>query len=88
MPSSCNDVSYISNKFLKRSQNLPLKFGYSHFSVSSSTSLTASWLAILVSAESSRTILSIDRSELRFESSTGDKKGITLKSNKNFAAFL
>ena len=40
-----------------------------------------------MSAESSWTILSIDRSELRFESSTGDKKGITLKSNKNFAAF-
>ena len=88
MPSSCNDVSYISNKFLKTSQNLPLKFGYFHFSVSSSTSLTASLLAILVSAESSRTILSIDRSEPRFESSTGDKIGITLKSNKNFAAFL
>ena len=45
-----------------------------HFSVSSGTFLTASWLAIFVSAESSRTIISIDRSKPRFESHTGVKK--------------
>ena len=78
---------HVSNKFLKTSQNLPLKFGYFHFSVSSNTLLTASWLAILVLTKSSETILSIDRSEPRFESQTGGKIRITLKSNKNFNIF-
>ena len=40
-----------------------------------------------MSAESNRTILSIDRSEPRFESHTGGKIRITLKNNKNFDAF-
>ena len=74
---------HVSNKYLKKSQNLPLKFGYFHFAVSSNTFLTASWLAIFVSAESSLTVLSIDRSEPRFESYTGGKIRITLKNNKN-----
>ena len=78
---------HVSNKFLKTSYNLPLNFGYFHFSVSSSTLLKASWLAILVPAESSRTIRSIDKSEPRFENHTGGKIRITLKNNKNFDAF-
>ena len=66
-------VYHVSNRFLKKTQNLPLKFGYFHFSVSSSTFMTASWLPIFVLPEPSRTILSIDRSEPRFKSHTGGK---------------
>ena len=68
-------VYHVSNRFLKKKKkkNLPLNFGYFHFSVSSSTFLTESWLPIFVSAEPSRTILSVDRSEPRFESRTGGK---------------
>ena len=47
--------------FWKKKKKLPLKFGYFHFSVSSNTFLTASWLSIFVSGEPSRTILSIKR---------------------------
>ena len=85
----CNDCNYVScfQQISKKSLNLPLKFGSFHFSVSSSTLLTASWLTIFVSAESSWTILSIDRSEPRFESHTGGKIRITLKYNKNFNGF-
>ena len=54
-------VYHVSNK--KLIGNLPLKF---IFTVSSRT-LTAFWLLIFVSAKLSRTILSIDRSEPRFE---------------------
>ena len=42
---------------------------------------------ILVSAESSRTILLIDRPEPRFKSHTGGKIRTTLKNNKNFDIF-
>ena len=42
---------------------------------------------ILLSAESSRTISLIDRSELRFKSHTGGKIRTTLKNNKNFDIF-
>ena len=55
--------------------------------MSSSTLLTASWLAVFVSAEYSRTVLLIDRSEQRFDGSTGGKIRITLKNNKNIAVF-
>ena len=44
-----------------------------HFSVIFSTFLAASWLSIFVSAEPSGTIISIDRSEPRFEGHTGGK---------------
>ena len=54
--------------------------------MSSSTLLTASWLAIFVSVESSQTSLLIDRSEPRFETHAGGKIRITLK-NKNFGIF-
>ena len=54
-------------------KNLPLKFGYFHFSV------TASWLPSFVSAEPSRTILLIDRSEPRFKNHTKGKIRKTLK---------
>ena len=81
MPSDCNDVSCFQQ--ISKKQNLPLKFGYFHFPMSSSTFLAASWLRIFVSAESSRTILSIDRPEPRFESHTGGKIRKTLKNKKN-----
>ena len=80
-------VYHVSNRFLKNTWIFPLKFGYFHFSVDSSTFLTASWLAIFVSAESSRTILSIDRSESTFESHTGGKIQKTLKNDGNFDVF-
>ena len=52
-----------------------------------SRALTASWLAIFVSAEPNRTIsLLIDRSEPRYESHTGGNKSITLK--RRFSQFL
>ena len=56
-------LCHVFNRFLKKTYNLPLKFEYFHFSVSSITFLTASWLPIFVSVRSSRTVLSIDRSE-------------------------
>ena len=80
-------VYHVSKSFLKKTYNLLLKFGYFHFSVSSSTFLTAFWLPLFVSAEPSRTILSIDRSEPRFESQTGGKITKTLKIVGNFDGF-
>ena len=80
-------VHHVSNGILKKPWNLPLKFGYFHFSVSSSTFLTASWLPIFVSAKHSQTILLIDRSEPRFESHTGGKIRKTLKNNGNFDVY-
>ena len=81
-------VYHVSNRFLKKNnQNLPLNFGYFHFSVSSRTFLTESWLPIFVSAEPSRTILSIDRSEPRFESRTGGKIRKNLET-KGIATFF
>ena len=80
-------VYHVSKRFLKKTYNLLLKFGYFHFSVSSSTFLTAFWLPLFVSAEPSRTILSIDRSEPRFESHTGGKITKTLKIVGNFDGF-
>ena len=53
--------------------------------MSSSILLTASWQGIPVSAESSQTILLIDRSELKVIQ--GGKIRITLKNNKNFNVF-
>ena len=81
-------VYHFPNRILKKkTYNLPLKFGYFHFSVSSGTFMTASWLPIFVSAEPSRTMLSIDRSEPRFESHTRGKTRRTLKNDENFAVF-
>ena len=54
--------------------NLPLKFGYFHFSVSSSTFLTASWLLIFVPTKPSRTISSVDRYEPILESHAEGKQ--------------
>ena len=91
MPSDCNVVSCFQQNFEKKIwnffQNLPLKFRYFHFSVSSSTFMTASWLPIFVSAGPSRAVLSIDRSEPRFESHTGGNIRKTLKNDGNFAVF-
>ena len=55
--------------------------------MSSSTFLATFWQPIFVSAESSRTILSIDRSEPRFESHTGGEITKTLKNSGNFNGF-
>ena len=82
MPSDCNGVSCFQQISGKN-----LKFGYFHFSVSSSTFLTAFSLPFFVSVEPSRTILSIDRSEPRFESHTGGKITKTLKIVGNFDGF-
>ena len=77
---------HVSNKFL-RETNLPPKFRYFHFSVSSSNFLTAFWLVILVSAESSHTILLINRYEPRFKSRAGGKISKTSKNNNNLLIF-
>ena len=82
MPSDCNGVSCFQQISGKN-----LKFGYFHFSVSSSTFLTAFSLPLFVSAEPSQTILSIDRSEPRFESYAGGKIMKTLKNDENFDDF-
>ena len=77
-------VYHVSNRFLKKTQNLPLKFRYFHFSLSSRSSLIAFQLPIFVSAEPSQTILLIHRSEPRFKRHTGGKITKTLKNNGNF----
>ena len=53
MPSDCTGVSCFQQILEKNTKNLPLKFGYFDFSVSSSTFLTAFWLPIYVSAKPS-----------------------------------
>ena len=50
--------------------------------------MTAFWLPLFVSAEPSRTILMIDRSEPRFESHTGCKITKTLKNDGNLMVFV
>ena len=65
---------HIFNRFLKKTYNLPLKFRYFYFSLSSSSFLTVSWLPIFVSAEPSWTISSTDRSEPRFKIIQGENK--------------
>ena len=72
-------VYHVSNRFLKKNFRIYLWSSGIFTFVSSSTFLTAFWLLIFVSAEPSRAILSIDRSEPRFESHTGGKIMKTLK---------
>ena len=81
-------VYHVSNRFLTKTLNLLLNFRYFHFSVSSSTFLTAFWLPLFVSAEPSQTILSIDRSEPRFESHTGGKITKIKKNNEILMIFV
>ena len=81
-------VYRVSKRFLKTTQNLPMKFGYFHFSVCSSTFLTAFWLPLFVLAEPNHTILSTDRSEPRFESHTGGKITKTLKNKEISTVFV
>ena len=50
--------------------------------------MTAPWRPIFVAAGPSQTILSIDRSEPRFESHTGGKIRKTLKNNETFDVFF
>ena len=56
--------------------------------MSSSTSLTAFWPPVFVSAKPSQTLLLIDRSEPRFKSQTGGKIRKTLKNDENFDVFI
>ena len=72
MPSDCNGVSCYQQVY-EKTKNLHLKCGYFHFSMSSSTFLTVSWLPNFVLAKPNRTTLSIDRSEPRFECHAGGK---------------
>ena len=58
------------------------------FSVSSSIFLTAFLLPVLVSAEPCQTILSIDRSEPRFESHTEGKITKTSKNDEILMVFV
>ena len=83
MPSNCNGVSRFQ-QISEKTKNLPLKFGYFHFSVSFSTFLTTFWQPIFLSIEPSRTVLSIDRSEPRFESHAGGEIRKILKNGGNF----
>ena len=87
MPSDCNGVSCFQQIY-EINLEFTSMFGYFHFSVSSSTSLTSFQLPKFVSAEPSQTILSIDRSEPRFERHTGGKITKTLKNDGNFDGFL
>ena len=80
-------VYHVSNRFLKKFQDLSQKSGYFNFSVSSSSFLAAFSVSNFVSAEASRTVLSIDRSEPRFESQTGDKIRKDFKNDGNFDVF-
>ena len=82
MPRHYNDVSCFLQNFEKNLE-FTSKVWVFHFYVSFSTFVTASLLPIFVSAEPSRTILSIDRSELRFESHTGGKISKTFKKDEN-----
>ena len=50
--------------------------------------MTPSWLPFFVSAEPSRNILWIDRSEPRFENYTRDKIRKTLKNDENYDVFV
>ena len=78
MHSNCNGVSCFQQIFEKKLKIYLWSLGIFTF-VSSSTFLTAFWPLIFVSAEPSRAILSIDRSEPRFESHTGGEIMKTLK---------
>ena len=72
MRSKCNGASSFQQNFEKNSKFTSEVWVFSFF-VSSSTFMTAFQLPIFVSAEHNRTILSIYRSEPRFESHTGGK---------------
>ena len=81
-------VYNVSIKFLKKNQNLSLNVGYFHFAVSSRTFFRESWLAIFVLAKPSQTILSIDRSETRFERHTGGKTKKIFKKTTEILMFF
>ena len=81
MPSACNNVlcfQQISKKELEFTSEV---WVISH-SMSCNTLLRTSWLPILVSTKSSRTILLIDRFEPRCKSHTGGKIRTTKKNQK------
>ena len=86
MPRNCNDVSCLLQNFEK---NLEFTSGVWVFFtfLSSSIFMAASWLPIFISVKPSQIILSIDRSEPRFESHTEGKIRKTLKHDENFAIF-
>ena len=85
MPSDCNGVSCFQQIFEKK---LRIHLWSSGVFTFLWTSLAAFWLPIFLSAEPSRTILSIDRSEPRFERHAEGKITKTLKNDKNFGGFV
>ena len=81
-------VYHVSNRFLKKNLEFIWSLGIFTFL----RVLAPSWQhfgchTLFVSAEPSQTILSIDRSEPRFESHTGAKITKTLKNDENFNGF-
>ena len=88
MPSDCNGV-YIMflTDFWKKNLECTSEFWVFSLFCDFSTFLTVLWLLIFVSAEPSRTILSIDGSEPRFQHCTGGEIRKTLKNDENFDVF-
>ena len=86
MPSDCNGVSCFQQIFEKNLEFTSEVWVFSLWVlwVLAPWELTASWLPLFVSAKPSRTTLSIDRSEPRFESHTGGK----IKKTWKFWRFL
>ena len=79
---NCNGVSCFQQIFEKKKLRIYLwVLGIFNF-----LSVIA-WLPVFVSAEPTRTILSIGRSESRFESHPGGKRIETLKNERNFDVF-
>ena len=88
MPSNCDGVSRFQQIFEKNLEFTSEVWVFLLFCEFQSTSLTAFWLPIFVSAKPSQTILLIDRSEPRFERHTGCKITKTLKNDGNFNGFV
>ena len=82
MPSDCYGVSCFQQNFEKKLRIYLWSLAIFTFL----WVLAPSWQH-LVLAKPSQTILSIDRSEWRFESHTGDKIRKTLKNNENLDVF-
>ena len=86
MSSNCNGVSCFP-QIVEKNLEFTSEVWVTHFSVSSSTFMTAFWLPLFMLAKPSQTILTIDRSLPRFESHTEGKITKTVKNNKNFDGF-
>ena len=64
-------MHYVQKKLIRKNQNLPPNSRIFHFLTRSRTFLTACWLSIFMSTKSRESVLWIDRSEQRFQSSVG-----------------